>query len=61
MISSNPQGNCIDVDYAGEGPWEGKIAIHETDEPELVIYTSPEKFRSFVEGVKAGKFDHFTE
>jgi hypothetical protein len=53
------QGNCIDVDWTNGDPQSGTIRITETDEPELVIYTSPEKFTAFVKGVKDGEFDHF--
>jgi hypothetical protein len=40
---------------------DGMIYIRETDEPEVVAVTTPEKWDAFVKGVKAGEFDHFVE
>ncbi len=45
---------CIEVAAA-----EGAIILRESDNPDNVISTSPEKLRAFILGVKAGEFDHF--
>lgn len=51
---SNPQGNCIDVTEVN-----GVLSIVETDQGAISIRTSPENFQAFIDGVKAGEFDHF--
>ncbi|MCY0931952.1 DUF397 domain-containing protein [Streptomyces sp. H27-H1] len=46
--------NCIEV---GQEP--GRIVMRESDDPGIVLTTSPEKLAAFIKGVKAGEFDHF--
>ncbi|MEU6865091.1 DUF397 domain-containing protein [Streptomyces sp. NPDC046876] len=46
--------NCIEV-----GREAGSIVMRESDDPGLVITTSPAKLAAFIQGVKAGEFDHF--
>ncbi|MFF4330166.1 DUF397 domain-containing protein [Streptomyces sp. NPDC001591] len=46
--------NCIEV-----GQEAGHIVLRESDDPGLVITTSPAKLAAFIQGVKAGEFDHF--
>ncbi|GAB7185838.1 DUF397 domain-containing protein [Kitasatospora sp. Ki12] len=36
------------------------IEIRESDDPDVIITTSPDRFRAFLLGVKAGEFDHLT-
>ncbi|MEU5331041.1 DUF397 domain-containing protein [Streptomyces parvus] len=36
----------------------GAILMRESDDPEVIVQTSPEKLRAFIAGVKAGEFDH---
>lgn len=38
---------------------DGKILFRESDDPDLIIATSREKLAAFIQGVKAGEFDHF--
>ncbi|GAA3753266.1 DUF397 domain-containing protein [Streptomyces tremellae] len=38
---------------------DGTIKLRESDDPDVVVTTSPEKLRAFILGVKAGEFDHF--
>ncbi|MEU6895818.1 DUF397 domain-containing protein [Streptomyces sp. NPDC046557] len=46
--------NCIEVGRHGD-----RIVMRESDDPEAIITTSPAKLAAFIEGVKAGEFDHF--
>lgn len=36
-----------------------EILMRESDDPSAVTATSREKFAAFIQGVKAGEFDHF--
>ncbi|MGW1277956.1 DUF397 domain-containing protein [Streptomyces tsukubensis] len=36
----------------------GAILMRESDDPEVIVKTSPEKLAAFIAGVKAGEFDH---
>ncbi|MFI6691871.1 DUF397 domain-containing protein [Streptomyces sp. NPDC050433] len=40
---------------------DGSIKIQESDEPDTIVTTTPEKLRAFILGVKAGEFDHFAD
>ncbi|MEV5674281.1 MULTISPECIES: DUF397 domain-containing protein [unclassified Streptomyces] len=45
---------CVEIaEHAGE------ILMRESDAPGAVTTTSRAKFAAFIEGVKAGEFDHF--
>lgn len=46
--------NCVEVADQDNG-----ILMRESDDPTRIIVTSREKFAAFVQGVKAGEFDHF--
>ncbi|WP_330175428.1 DUF397 domain-containing protein [Streptomyces sp. NBC_01498] len=48
-------GNCVYIAAADDG----SIKLHESDDPDVVVTTTPEKLRAFILGVKAGEFDHF--
>lgn len=52
---SGTGGNCIDVAAADDGT----IKLRESDAPDVIVTTTPEKLRAFILGVKAGEFDHF--
>ena len=39
---------------------DGAVLLRESDDPDVVVTTTPAKLRAFVLGVKAGEFDHFT-
>ncbi|MDX3853242.1 DUF397 domain-containing protein [Streptomyces sp. AK02-01A] len=45
--------NCVELARA-----DGQIMMRESDAPDMVVTTSPEKLRAFLLGVKAGEFDH---
>ncbi|MEU9745593.1 DUF397 domain-containing protein [Streptomyces niveus] len=40
---------------------DGSIKIQESDDPDVIVTTTPEKLRAFILGVKAGEFDHFVD
>ncbi|MBZ4320093.1 DUF397 domain-containing protein [Streptomyces huiliensis] len=50
--STDAEGNCLEVARLGED-----ILIRESDDPEVVIRTSPAKLRAFLAGVAQGEFD----
>ncbi|MGP3952772.1 DUF397 domain-containing protein [Streptomyces sp. 7N604] len=52
---SNEGANCIFVAAADDG----SIKLRESDDPDVIVTTTPEKLRAFIYGVKAGEFDHF--
>ncbi|MCX4724601.1 DUF397 domain-containing protein [Streptomyces sp. NPDC090052] len=53
---SNGQEQCVEIaERAGE------ILMRESDDPGAVAATSREKFAAFIQGVKAGEFDHFAQ
>ena len=54
---SNEGANCIYVAAADDGT----IKIRESNAPEVIITTTPDNLRAFIQGVKAGEFDHFAE
>lgn len=47
-------GSCIEVAES-----DGWIFLREGDDPEVVVRTTRRKLRAFLEGAKAGEFDHF--
>ncbi|MER6999143.1 DUF397 domain-containing protein [Streptomyces sp. NPDC000410] len=51
--STDAAGNCVEL-----GSVDGAIKMRESDDPEVIVTTSPEKLRAFILGVKAGEFDH---
>ncbi|MFD3481877.1 DUF397 domain-containing protein [Streptomyces sp. NPDC058665] len=40
---------------------DGTIKLRESDDPDVIVTTTPEKLRAFILGVKAGEFDHFAD
>ncbi|MFF4606156.1 DUF397 domain-containing protein [Streptomyces sp. NPDC001339] len=48
----NPD-NCIEL-----APTDGAILMRESDDPNVIVTTTPAKLRAFIQGVKAGEFDH---
>ncbi|WP_310728965.1 DUF397 domain-containing protein [Streptomyces sp. N2A] len=50
--ASNEQ--CLETARAS-----GEILIRESDDPQVVVRTTPEKLAAFILGVKNGEFDHF--
>jgi hypothetical protein len=55
--------------YCGEGNscvnvaavLDGTIKLRESESPDVIVTTTPEKLRAFILGVKAGEFDHFAQ
>lgn len=51
--SYSSEGNaCVEIAVAAE-----VILIRESDDPETVVSTTPEKLSAFIRGIKAGEFD----
>ncbi|MFF3751317.1 DUF397 domain-containing protein [Streptomyces sp. NPDC002018] len=48
--------SCVGVRRDG-----GAILIRESEQPDEIIATTPEKLAAFILGVKAGEFDHFVD
>ncbi len=40
---------------------DGLIRIRESEDPDVVVTTTPAKLRAFILGVKAGEFDHLAD
>ncbi|WP_098011132.1 DUF397 domain-containing protein [Streptomyces sp. sk226] len=51
---SASQDQCVEITESA-----GQILMRESDDPSAVTTTSREKFAAFIQGVKAGEFDHF--
>ncbi|MFE3149429.1 DUF397 domain-containing protein [Streptomyces sp. NPDC059218] len=47
---------CVEVARQAE-----EILVRESDDPRVVTRTSRSKFAAFIQGVKAGEFDHFIQ
>ncbi|MFJ3926185.1 DUF397 domain-containing protein [Streptomyces sp. NPDC090022] len=52
---STETGNCLEVAMKG-----GEILIRESDDPDVIIRTTPTKLRAFIDGAAAGEFDDLT-
>ncbi|MEX2984591.1 DUF397 domain-containing protein [Streptomyces sp. C36] len=50
---SGDRDECVEA-----GKLDGKVVIRESDDPEVIVSTTPAKWRAFILGVKAGEFDH---
>jgi hypothetical protein len=48
--------DCVEIAHHAHS-----IIIRESDDPGLILTTTPEKFHAFILGVKAGEFDHFVQ
>ncbi|MEU8513994.1 DUF397 domain-containing protein [Kitasatospora sp. NPDC048722] len=51
---SSESANCIYLAAAHDG----SIKIRESDDPDTIITTTPDKLKAFLCGVRAGEFDH---
>ncbi|WP_371479816.1 DUF397 domain-containing protein [Kitasatospora sp. NBC_00315] len=40
---------------------DGAVLLRESDDPGVVVTTTPAKLRAFILGVKAGEFDHLAD
>ncbi|MFD8756302.1 DUF397 domain-containing protein [Kitasatospora sp. NPDC059577] len=52
---SEANNNCVEVRGA-----DGVIELRESDEGDVIVRTSAAKFAAFLQGAKAGEFDHLT-
>ncbi|MFD7586816.1 DUF397 domain-containing protein [Kitasatospora sp. NPDC059811] len=52
---SAANSECVEVRVVA-----GAVELRESDEGEVVVRTTALKFASFLQGAKAGEFDHFT-
>lgn len=48
--------SCVGIRRDGDA-----VQIRESEYPEGIITTTPEKLAAFILGVKAGEFDHFID
>lgn len=49
-------GNCVNVAAHGNG-----IALRESDDPSVILTTTPAALRAFIRGAKDGAFDRIQE
>ncbi|MBO1413315.1 DUF397 domain-containing protein [Streptomyces sp. FH025] len=47
--------NCVEVRVV-----EGVIELRESDDGEVIVHTTAARFAAFLQGAKAGAFDHLT-
>ncbi|MBV6701728.1 DUF397 domain-containing protein [Kitasatospora aureofaciens] len=52
---SGSSNACVEVRTV-----DGLIELRESDEGDVIVRTTPLKFARFLQGVRAGEFDHFT-
>ncbi|MGW2515214.1 DUF397 domain-containing protein [Streptomyces scopuliridis] len=51
--SSNAAGSdCLEL-----AEHDGEILMRESDNPDVIIHTTPAKLRAFLDGAKEGEFD----
>ncbi|MEU6174541.1 DUF397 domain-containing protein [Streptantibioticus parmotrematis] len=53
---STDSTNCLEL-----ASQDGQILLRESDEPGVVVRTTPEKLAAFLLGVRAGEFDDLTQ
>ncbi|MER6401789.1 DUF397 domain-containing protein [Kitasatospora sp. NPDC001603] len=53
---SGSSNACVEVRTV-----DGLVEIRESDDGEIIVRTTPLKFAKFLQGVKAGEFDHLTD
>ncbi len=51
---SGDGSNCLNISATPDGT----IRLRESDDPDVIVTTTPEKLRAFILGVKDGEFDH---
>jgi hypothetical protein len=49
---SGDNGNCVEARHV-----DGVVEVRESDQPAVVLRTSPEKWAAFIAGVKGDEFD----
>ncbi|MEV8323077.1 DUF397 domain-containing protein [Kitasatospora sp. NPDC056731] len=50
---SGASDNCVEVRSI-----DGLIEVRESDEADVIVHTTHPKFANFLQGAKAGEFDH---
>ncbi|MDH6142152.1 MULTISPECIES: DUF397 domain-containing protein [Kitasatospora] len=45
--------NCVEVRTV-----DGLVELRESDDGDVIVRTTPVKFAKFLQGIKAGEFDH---
>ncbi|MFE5585392.1 DUF397 domain-containing protein [Kitasatospora sp. NPDC056531] len=51
---SSSSDECVEVRTVA-----GQVELRESDDSEVIVRTTPAKFARFLQGVKAGEFDHY--
>lgn len=49
---SEQSGNCLELAVIG-----GHVLLRESDDPDVIVRTTPAKLEAFLAGAKAGEFD----
>ncbi|MFB7127836.1 DUF397 domain-containing protein [Kitasatospora sp. NPDC056273] len=52
---SGSSNACVEVRAA-----DGVVELHESDDADVIVRTTHPKFANFLQGAKAGEFDHLT-
>ncbi|MFH8492269.1 DUF397 domain-containing protein [Streptomyces longisporoflavus] len=52
-FSTDSEGNCLELKRVGDS-----VHLRESDAPDTIVETTPEKLLAFLKGAKAGEFDH---
>lgn len=53
---SGANNDCVEVRTV-----DGLVELRESDDGEIIVRTTPVKFAKFLQGVKAGEFDHHAD
>ena len=53
---SSASNACLEVRTV-----DGLVELRESDDGEIIVRTTPVKFAKFLQGVKAGEFDHHAD
>jgi hypothetical protein len=53
---SGAHNNCVEVRTA-----DGLVELRESEDGDVIVRTTPVKFAKFIQGVKAGEFDHYAD
>ncbi|MEU8351852.1 MULTISPECIES: DUF397 domain-containing protein [unclassified Streptomyces] len=51
-FSEQPEGNCLEL-----AACRGEVFVRESDEPGVLVSTTADTLRVFLDGAKAGEFD----
>ncbi|AUY50674.1 DUF397 domain-containing protein [Streptomyces sp. CB01881] len=50
---SSAGDNCVEIRTV-----DGLVELRESDDGDLILRTAPGRFATFLQGIKAGEFDH---